>query len=137
MTSPNAAPAQRIVRLVGSTTPDSTRRGELAYWVGARLGRRHCSLCDITHGSLRQRPEWKVCQAELPTPFDTYHRNDQPTDVRVAADGKAPVVVAETTGGNVLLLTPEELHVCDGSIESMVDAIERATERHGLVWTAA
>ena len=137
MVSPNAAPAQRIVRLVGVYDADSTLRGELAYWVGARLGRRHCSLCDITHGSLRQRPEWKVCQAELPTPFDTYHRNDQPADVRVAADGQAPVVVAETTGGNVLLLTPEELDACDGSMESMVDAIERATKRHGFVWTAA
>ena len=135
MTSPNAAPAQRIMRLVGIYDADSTLRGELAYWVGARLGRRHCALCDITHGSLRQRPEWKVCQAELPTQFDTYHRNDQPADLRVAADGQAPVVVAETTGGNVLLLTPEELDACEGSIESMVDAIERAAERHGLVWT--
>ncbi len=136
MTSPNAAPAQRIVRLVGVYDADSTLRGELAYWVGARLGRRHCSLCDITHGSLRQRPEWKVCQAALPTPFETYHRNDQPAAVRVVANGQAPVVVAETTGGNVLVLAPEELDACGGSIESMVDAIERAAERHGLVWTA-
>ena len=137
MTSPKATPAQRIVRLVGVYDADSTLRGELAYWVGARLGRRHCSLCDITHGYRRQRPEWKVCQAALPAQFDTYHRNDQPADVRVAADGQAPVVVAETTGANVLLLTPEELEACGGSVESMVDAIERAVERHGLVWTTA
>ena len=78
MSSPDAAPTQRIVRLVGVYDADSTLRGELAYWVGARLGRRHCSLCDITHGSVRQRPEWKTCRAELPVPFDTFHRNDQP-----------------------------------------------------------
>jgi hypothetical protein len=137
MTNPNAAPAQRIVRLVGVYDGDSSLRGELAYWIGARLGRRHCSLCDITHGSVRQRPEWKARQAALPTPFDTYHRNDQPANVRVAAAGRAPVVVAETNGGNVLLLGPEDLDGCGGSIESMVDAIELAAQRHGLVWTAA
>jgi hypothetical protein len=137
MNSPNAAPAQKIVRLVGVYDADSTLRGELAYWVGARLGRRHCSLCDITHGSVRRRPEWKARQAELPVPFDTYHRNDQPANVRVAAGGHAPVVVAETVDGNVLLLTPDDLDACGGSIESMVDAIERAAQRHGLVWTPA
>ena len=62
MSSRDAAPTQRIVRLVGVYDADSTLRGELSYWVGARLGRRHCSLCKITHGSVRQRPEWKTCQ---------------------------------------------------------------------------
>jgi hypothetical protein len=135
MSSPNAA--QRIVRLVGVYDADSTLRGELAYWVGARLGRRHCSLCDITHGSVRQRPEWKACQAELPVPFEAFHRNDQPASVRVAAAGRAPVIVAETVDGSVLLLGPDDLDACAGSIDSMVDAMEREAQRHGLVWTAA
>jgi hypothetical protein len=136
MTSASSAPAQRVVRLVGVYDADSSLHGELAYWIGARLGKRHCSLCDITHGSVRQRPEWKACKAELPTPFDTCHRNDQPANIRLAADGRSPVVVAETTGGNVLLLGPEDLDACGGSIESLVDAIERAIQRHGLVWSA-
>lgn len=137
MSSPDAAPTQRIVRLVGVYDADSSLRGELAYWVGARLGRRHCSLCDITHGSVRQRPEWKVCQVALRAPFDTYHRNDQPDNVRVAAAGRAPVVVAETDSGNVLLLAPDDLDACRGSIESMVEAMEHAARRLGLVWPAA
>jgi hypothetical protein len=82
---------------------DHTLRGELSYWIGARLGRTHCALCDITHGSVRQRPDWKACKSELAVPFDTYHRDDQPASVRAAADGAAPVVVAETDGGTVLL----------------------------------
>ena len=82
MSSPDAAPPRRIVRLVGVYDADSTVRGELAYRVSARLGRRHCSLCEITHGSVRQRPEWKACPAGLPVPFDTYHRNDQPDPIR-------------------------------------------------------
>ena len=134
MSSPDAAPIGRIVRLIGVYDADSTLRGELAYWVGARLGRRHCSLCDITHGSVRQRPEWTACQADLPVPFETYHRNDQPDPIRSAAAGQAPVVVAETDAGHVMLLGPADLETCDRSIDLLVEAIEQSAERLGLTW---
>ena len=126
--------AQRLVRLIGVYDAESTLRGELAYWVGARLGRRHCSLCVITHGSLRQRPAWKACQVGLPVPFDTYHRNDQPDSVRAAAAGGAPVVVAETDRGVELLLTPDDLDACAGSIDRLVAALEQAVLGLGLAW---
>ena len=137
MSSPDAASTRRIVRLVGVYDADSTLRGELAYWVGARLGRRHCSLCDITHGSVRQRPEWKACQAGLPVPFDTFHRNDQPDPVRAAAGGQSPVVVAQTDLDHIVLLAPGELDTCEGSIDRLVEAIELSAERLGLTWATA
>lgn len=136
MSSPDAPPSQRIVRLVGVYDADATFRGELSYWVGARLGRRHCALCDITHGTVRERPEWAACRTGLPIPFDTFHRNDQPPPVRDAAGGQAPVVVAETDLGHLLLLSATELDRCDGSIEQLMEAIERAAVRLGLNWTA-
>lgn len=134
MSSANTAPAREIVRLVGVYDADSTVRGELSYWVGARLGRRHCGLCDITHGSVRQRPEWKRRRTYLRAPFDSYHRNDQPDDVRAATGGTAPVVVAETVTGLVVLLGRDDIDACGGSIESLVDAIDRAADRLRLVW---
>ena len=136
MTLSSDALTTRIVRLVGVYDAGSTLRGELAYWVGARLGRRHCALCDITHGALRQRPEWKTCRAALPVPFDTYHRDDQPDAIRVAAHGQAPAVVAVTDGGNVLLLAPGDLEACNGSIDRLVEAIEQSATRLGLSLTA-
>jgi len=134
MNAPDTAPTQGIVRLVGVYDADSTLRGELAYWVGARLGRRHCSLCEITHGSVRPRPEWKACQAGLPVRFDTYHRNDQPDPIRDAAGGQSPVVVAETDAGHRLLLGPADLESCDGSTDLLIEAIERSSEHLGLTW---
>jgi hypothetical protein len=117
-------PTDRIVRLVGVYDADSTVWGEVSYWVGARLGRRHCSLCEITHGSIRQRPEWTASRDRLPARFDTYHRNDQPDAVREAAADQAPVVVAETDAGrHVLVLAPADLDACDGSIDRLIDAI--------------
>ncbi len=53
MTSPDLDPVRHVVRLIGVYDADGTLRGELGYWVGARLGRRHCSLCDITHALRR------------------------------------------------------------------------------------
>ncbi len=134
MSSTDATPSRSIVRLVGVYDANGTLRGELAYWVGARLGRRHCSLCDITHGSVRQRPEWKACRAGLPVPFDTYHRNDQPTAVAATANGQAPVVLADTGAGHVLLLGPAELEACDGFTDRLVEAIERSAAALGLGW---
>jgi hypothetical protein len=114
---------------------DSTIWGEVSYWVGARVGRRHCSLCEITHGAIRQRPEWTACQEQLPTGFDTYHRNDQPDSVRAAAGGQAPVVVAETDAERyVVVLTPDDLDACDGSIDRLTAAIQRSLDRLGLAW---
>lgn len=131
------ADAARIVRLVGVYDADSTIRGELAYWVGARLGRRHCSLCEITHGAVRQRPEWKHCRAGLPVPFDTYHRNDQPDEVRARVRDAAPVVVAVTEVGIVPLLDGSALEACKGSVDRLVEAVEHAALAAGLQWTTS
>lgn len=137
MTSSTADGTPTIRRLVGVYDADGTWRGELAYWVGARLGRRHCSLCDITHGSVRERSEWVTCKMGLPVEFDTFHRDDQPAEIRVAAAGRAPVVLADTADGPVLLLGPAELDACNGSVDLLVAAIEAVVSEHGLGWPAA
>lgn len=123
-----------IRRLVGVYNADGTLRGELAYWVGARLGRAHCALCEITHGTLRERPEWKACRAGLPVPFDTYHLNDQPDAVRALVGTQAPAVVADTDQGLVLLMGPVDLERCNSSPDQLSAALARAAEQHQLDW---
>jgi hypothetical protein len=119
--------------LVGVYDADGTRMGEIAYWVGARLGRRHCALCDITHGAVRERRQWRQCAEALPVPFETYHRDDQPADARAAAGGLAPAVVARTTDGPILLLGPDDLAACAGSAEELVARIGDALAERGLL----
>lgn len=123
-----------IVRFVGVYDADHTLRGELAYVVGKRLGRAHCALCDITHGTFRERADWKQCRAGLPVPFDTFHRDDQPDGVRAAVGDTAPVVVAETDHGITRLLGGDELDACGGSVEALTAALERAVSAAGLAW---
>lgn len=123
---------EQVVRLVGVYDADHTLRGEVSYWIGARLGRAHCSLCDITHGTFRERRDWQDCRAALAVPFETFHRDDQPVEVRDAAEGTVPVVLAETTIGFVVLLGPRELEGCAGSVEAFSAALDRALAAAGL-----
>lgn len=125
----------RIERLIGVYDADGTLRGEISYWIGARLGQRHCSLCDVTHGTFTEKRDWKRCRDSLPVPFETFHRDDQPDDVRRATEDRVPVVVARTSGGIVVLLDGAAIESTGGDPERLVNAIESAVDRLGLTWT--
>ena len=129
--------ARVIRRLVGVYDADGSVRGELRYFVGARFGRRHCALCDITHRLVRERPEWKAWRQSLPVSFETFHRDDQPASLRAATGGRTPIVVAETDDGIVQLLEATDLEHCQGSPHALIDAVEKAALHFGLIWSAA
>lgn len=126
----------RIIRLIGVYNAEGSLSGELTYWIGARLGTAHCALCDITHGLVRERADWRACRAALPVPFVTFHKDDQPADVRALLAGAAPAVVAAVAGAGdghlVLLLGAEALERCGSSPERLVVALSAAAADAGL-----
>lgn len=120
--------------LTGVYDADGTALGELTYFIGARLGRAHCSLCEITHGLVRAKPAWNDCRATMAIPFETFHRNDMPAPVRAAVAGSLPAVVAEVDDGtHRVLLGPAELDACAGSLDAMVARLAGAAAAQGLV----
>lgn len=121
-----------IRRIVGVYDADHTLWGEVAYWVGARLGRAHCALCDVSHGRVRRKREWDELCRTLGVPVETFHRDDQPAGTR--ALGVVPVVAAETDRGFVVLLDPPALERCAGSVERFAVAVSEAAARLGLRW---
>ncbi len=133
MDTDRPADARRVRRFVGVYDADHTLRGELSYWIGARFGRAHCALCDITHGVVRERSDWRACRATLPVPFETFHRDDQPDAVRRAVGNALPSVVAETDDGVVVLLDPAALEACAGSVDALRTAVDDALAREGLL----
>ena len=70
----------------------------------------------------------------MPVPFVTFHRDDQPDEVRHATGGTAPAVVAATDDGVVALLDSDALTKCGGSIERLFEALEAELARRGLCW---
>jgi hypothetical protein len=131
---PDVPPTQ-ILRFVGVYDADGSLRGELAYWFGARLGRRHCALCDITHGIVREREDWRQVRDALGVPFATVHRDEASPDVLAVVLDDLPAVVAVTAIGVIALLGPAELAGCEGSPTSLVEALRGAVDRVRLTAT--
>ena len=103
-----------ITELIGVYDADSTLLGEISYWVGARFGITHCSLCELTHGLFTKKYEWKQCAESFSVPFHLFHRDDAPSDVLTALAGEFPAVLQRTTEGLKVILTQEELERFDG-----------------------
>ena len=123
-----------MAKLIGVYDADATLLGEVAYWVGARFGVRHCSLCDITHSLFREKAQWRDCQSKLESDlhvdFETFHRNDQPDDVRACIDGKYPAVVMRGDDGMVsMFMNASEIDACGASPEKFVAKISRKLAR--------
>lgn len=115
----------RVTGFVGIYDADATLIGEVSYWIGARLGRTHCSLCELTHGLFTVKREWKECRLSLGVPFSAYHRNDAPADALAAADGAFPVVLERTAAGLSVFLTSADLEELSGSTERFAAALAR------------
>jgi hypothetical protein len=118
----------KITTLYGVYDADATILGELSYWLGARIGVRHCSLCDITHSLFKQKAAWQDCVKELQenhgVKFHAYHRNDQPDQVRKVIAGNYPAVVAQDESGQFsLFMTDAEISQCDNSPERFMAAV--------------
>lgn len=108
---------------IGIYNAESTILGELSYWIGARLGVRHCSLCDITHGLFTQRTEWKQCVSSLHIPFITHHINDAPADVLQVAAGRYPVILGRSANDLTVVLNDEQIQRCNGSADALIAAL--------------
>lgn len=104
-----------VTEFIGVYDADSTLIGEVSYWIGARLGRTHCSLCELTHGLFTQKSEWKACATTLGVPFHTFHRDDAPTDVLTAINGAFPAVLIRTNDGLSVILTKQALESFNGN----------------------
>jgi hypothetical protein len=103
-----------VTEFIGVYDADSTLIGEVSYWIGARLGVTHCSLCELTHGLFSEKREWKECATTLAVPFHTFHRDDAPADVLVVLAGEFPAVLQRTKEGLSVILTKDALESFDG-----------------------
>ena len=116
----------KYLEYIGVYNADASIWGEVSYWFGARLGIRHCSLCDVTHGKFRKRADWVQCSESLGVSFSTYHRDDSPQDVRAAANGNYPIVLGRTTTGIEVVLNDAQIEACNASPESLIAALQSA-----------
>ena len=120
------------VSLIGVYDADGSFAGEVRYWLGARLGRSHCSLCEITHGMFREKSDWRNCRDSLNVEFLTFHRDDAPVDVLEACGYQVPVVVARRGDDLLLVLGPEELEALGGDVTGFEAELKQSCAAKGI-----
>lgn len=123
---------ERVAEFIGVYDAKGSLRGELAYLLGKVAGRRHCALCDITHGTLRRRPEFDRAAASLGPPFTLVHLDQMGHDVATAVGGAAPCVLGRTDDGLVVLADGPELSSCAGDPDRLVDLLRDNAATLGL-----
>lgn len=121
------------VSLIGVYDADGSFAGEIRYWVGARLGRTHCSLCEITHGLFREKSEWRDCRDSLNVEFSTFHRDDAPDDVLEVCKHQFPVVVARCDDDLLVVLGPEELETLSGDVARFEAQLKQSCAAKGII----
>ena len=119
-----------LTEFVGVYDADSTLIGEVSYWIGARLGTTHCSLCELTHGLFSKKNEWKECSRVLSVPFQTFHRNDAPADVLTTANGSFPLVLARFNTELEVVLTKVQLEEFEGSTKRFAEWLTAFVAEH-------
>lgn len=75
-----------------------------------------CSLCSITHGLMGEKAEWRSCRDTLGIPVEYVHRDELDAELRETVGKSLPCVLARTAKGTELLMGPEVLKRCGGSV---------------------
>lgn len=126
--------ATEVVRFVGVFNGDGGVRGELAYAFGKLRGKTSCALCDISHRGLRANPDWNDVTCAVGVPFDLVHRNERSADVTLLTGDQTPAVVAETSVGHRLVMSPNDFAGVSGDAQEFVRALHQACINAGLAW---
>ena len=115
---------QQIDRLVFVFNADSGRWNAFVDSTKKLLMVDGCALCSITHGLLGEKGEWNSCKESLGVPIDYVHRNEIHTALRDVVGNNLPCIVAQTGSKYVILITPEVLERCRGSVSELKGKIE-------------
>ena len=66
---------------------------------------------------------WRDCASDLGAPFTTWHLDDAPDDVKLAAGGAYPVVLARDASGLRVILDAAALETFGGDTARFVDRL--------------
>jgi len=126
--------ALKVRKWTGIYQAEGSLMGEVRYVVGRMLGTAHCALCDITHGSVREKKGFVACREALPVPFKNVHLDERTEALTAFTEGKTPCVVAHTDEGLRLVIDAAMLEGCAGSVTSFRELLDAQMRVQGLTY---
>ena len=118
-----------ITKLIAIYDADGGIFGEIKYFAGKLFANKHCSLCDITHGSQENKKEWAKCKTRLPITIDFVHRNERNDKLERYTNGTTPCVIGKTATGYVTVITKKELNECNGNVKKFEEFIKQKLKK--------
>jgi len=121
---------QPILEWIGVYDAQGGVIGELAYFLGSIFAGRACSLCDITHGWIREKPHFKTRKSQLDVPMRLLHLNEQSSALAAFTRAHAPCVVGRHADGFAMVLTARELAELDGGVDAFFERLSQWQEQY-------
>ena len=119
--------AANITKIIGIYHADSGVVGHLRYAFDKVARGDGCTLCDISHGLLREKTDFDACKKSLGIPMEMIYRNQLPPPLARHLGGQTPAVVgALSTGAYRTLLGPPALAEAEGDVFAFRTALEAA-----------
>ena len=91
-----------------------------------------CSLCSITHGLAGERRQWRSCRETLGVPVEYRHRDELDAGTAEIVGDQLPCVLARGGGRTQLVLGPQVLDRCAGSVADFKGRLKLHAARLGL-----
>ncbi|BAM79777.1 hypothetical protein CYME_CMH092C [Cyanidioschyzon merolae strain 10D] len=130
-----------LVEILVIYNADSTLVGEVRYFLQKVLFHNYCAACVLTHGRRSEKPEWVALKSGQHdwgsrVRLRNVHRDEIGPEARKVAGKHLPCVLGRLENGSyLLLLTREELELCNGHVGGFRERLSETLVRHGLfVW---
>lgn len=108
-----------IKRLLFIFDADSGKWGAFVDSAKKLLMLKGCALCTITHGLAGEKAEWSNCKEELGAPIDYLHRDELDNTLKQLVGENLPCIVAMIPTGYIMLVKPDVLDRCKGSVSEL------------------
>jgi hypothetical protein len=92
-----------------------------------------CDLCTITHGIMGEKQEMASCRESLGVPVDYVHRDEMEAELIEATGNRLPAVVAHSGSSAWLVLDPEGIARCKGSVGDLRGRLSFNAAKLGLL----
>ena len=111
----------------GIYNADGTTLAELGYVIAKIVGKKSCSLCDVTHGwNPFGKRQWKRLCKSSSIEIQLIHR-DEATESQLQAAGDLPSFITEVEEGWTQIMTSTQITKLKNQPDTVVTMLEEAT----------